>query len=116
MLRLLIDENVDHDILRGLIRRVPELDFVVVVEIGLAETADIDLLRWAASENRTMLTHDISTMTDYAKQLVTHQEPMAGMIVVPNRLGIGKAIEDLELSVQCQSESDMLDTIQYLPL
>jgi hypothetical protein len=26
MLRLLIDENVDHRILRGLLRRVPQLD------------------------------------------------------------------------------------------
>ena len=50
MLRLLIDENVDHRILRGLLRRVPQLDFVVVAQIGLAGTPDIDLLRWAAQE------------------------------------------------------------------
>jgi predicted nuclease of predicted toxin-antitoxin system len=116
MLRLLIDENVDHRILRGLLRRVPQLDFVVVAQIGLAGMPDIDLLRWAARENRTMLTHDISTMTDYAKQLVTQQEPMAGMIVLPDQLAIGIAIENLELSVQCQSQSEMRDRIQHLPL
>lgn len=71
MLRLLIDENVDHRILRGLRRRVPQVDFVTVAQIGLVGTPDIDLLRWAARENRTMLTHDVSTMTDYAKQLVS---------------------------------------------
>lgn len=116
MLRLLIDENFDHDILRGLVRRVPELDFVVVVEIGLAGTADIDLLRWAARENRTMLTHDVNTMTGSAIQLMSQQEPMAGVIVVHDRLGIRKAIDDLELSVQAQSQSEMRDLIQYLPL
>jgi hypothetical protein len=35
-------------------------------------------------------------MTAFAKQLLRQQEPMAGVIVVPNRLGIGKAIEELE--------------------
>jgi len=48
MLRLLIDENVDHRILRGLLRRVPQLDFLVVAQIGMAGTKDVDLLRWAA--------------------------------------------------------------------
>jgi predicted nuclease of predicted toxin-antitoxin system len=116
MLRLLIDENFDHNILRGLIRRVPQIDLVLVTQIGLAGTADIELLRWAARENRTMLTHDSSTMTYYAKQLLAHDEPMAGVIVVPDQLTIGRAIENLELSIQCQSQSELRDLIQHLPL
>ena len=116
MLRLLIDENFDHDILRGLIRRVPQLDFVVVAQIGLAGTADIELLRWAARENRTMLTHDSKTMTRYAKQLLVQHEPMTGVIVVPQRLALGAAIENLQLSVQCQTQSEMRNLIKYLPL
>jgi hypothetical protein len=55
-------------------------------------------------------------VTDYAKQLASQQEPMAGVIVIPNKLGIGKAIESLELSIQTQSQSEMHDLIQYLPL
>jgi predicted nuclease of predicted toxin-antitoxin system len=116
MLRLLIDENVDHDILRGLVRRIPQLDYVIVAQAGLAGTKDLELLRWAARENRTMLTHDVKTMTAFAKQLLRQQEPMAGVILVPDRLGIGKVIEDLEIAIQCQSQSEMRDVIQHLPL
>jgi predicted nuclease of predicted toxin-antitoxin system len=115
MLRLLIDENVNHDILRGLVRRIPQLDYVVVAQVGLAGTHDLELLRWAARENRTMLTHDVKTMTAFANQLLGQQEPMADVIVVPNGLEIGKAIDDLELSVQAQ-QSEMRDLIRYLPL
>ena len=68
MLRLLIDENVDHRILRGLLRRVPQLDFLVVAQIGLAGTPDIELLRWAAQENRTIVTHDVNTMVPDAEE------------------------------------------------
>jgi|ERR1051325_3450085 hypothetical protein len=116
MLRLLIDENVNHDILRGLIRRVPQLDFLVVAQIGLAGTADIDLLRWAAQENRTIVTHDRKTMIPDAEKLVAQHVHIAGVILVPNRMRIGAAIADLELSVLAQSQADMRDRIQRLPL
>jgi predicted nuclease of predicted toxin-antitoxin system len=90
MLRLLIDENFDHRILRGLKSRVPEIDFVVVPQIGLAGTKDPALLKWAAENNRTLLTHDISTMVPDAEHLLLRGEPMFGVIVVPDRMPIGR--------------------------
>ena len=116
MLRLLIDENFDHRILRGLVRRVPQLDLLVVARTELARAEDIVLLRWAAQEGRTIVTHDLKTMVPYAKYLLAQQEPIAGVILVPNRLGIGLAIDELELSVKCQSQSEMRDRIDHLPL
>lgn len=40
MLKILIDQDFDHDILRGLVRRLPELDFVTALEVGLNEVKD----------------------------------------------------------------------------
>lgn len=116
MLRLLIDENIDLRILRGLLRRIPQLDFIIPLHAGLAGLKDSELLRWAAREDRTILTHDIKTMPPYAKQLLAQGEPMAGVIVVPDRLQIGVAISDLELLLECLSQSDLRDRIMHLPL
>ena len=52
MLRLLIDQDLDHDILRGLIRRVPNLEAVTALEIGMSQASDPELLVWAAQERR----------------------------------------------------------------
>jgi hypothetical protein len=41
---------------------------------------------------------------------------MAGLVVVPQSLGIGRAIDDLELVVECYSQSEMRDRIERLPL
>ena len=41
---------------------------------------------------------------------------MAGVILVPNRLAIGRAINDLEIVVKCYSQSEMRDRVQRLPL
>jgi hypothetical protein len=51
-----------------------------------------------------------------AEQLMAQQEHIAGVILVPDRMGIGAAIADLELSILVQSQSDMRDRIQRLPL
>ena len=63
MLRLLADENLNNDIVRGLRRRLPGLDLVRVQDVGLSGADDPTILAWAAREGRVMLTHDVSTMT-----------------------------------------------------
>jgi len=116
MIRLLTDENVDDNILRGLIRRLPQLDVVSVKQAGLAGKPDMFLLRWAAKENRSILSHDKKTMTKYANQLLAQCEPMAGVIFVPDQLAIGRAINDLEIVLECYSESEIRNNVLHLPL
>ena len=58
MLRLLADENFNDSIVRGLLRRNPELDVVRVQEVGVSGADDRSMLAWAANEERILLTHD----------------------------------------------------------
>ena len=66
MLKFLADENFNNDILRGLIRRVPELNIARVQDVGLAGADDPTILEWAASQGRVLLTHDVPTITRFA--------------------------------------------------
>ena len=116
MLRLLIDENFNHDILRGLKLRLPRVDYLVVRAIGMAGFSDTELLRWAAEEHRIIVTHDQKTMLPYAEHLVKSGEPMAGVIFVPDLMAIGRAISDLEITIECLSHVELKDRIQRLPL
>ena len=49
MIKLASDENFDGDIVRGLLRRVPELDLVRVQDADPAGSPDPVILAWAAS-------------------------------------------------------------------
>ena len=115
MIRLLTDENINQRILRGLHRRLPLLDFVLVRNAGLAGSPDLVLLKWAAKEQRIILTQDIKTLVPDAKRLVAQGEPMAGVIAIRKGVAIGRVIDDLELLLECNSESDMRNSIEYLP-
>lgn len=70
MLRLVADENFNGDIVRGLLRRKPDLDIVRVQDVGLSGADDPAILEWATREQRVLLTHDVSTITRYAYERI----------------------------------------------
>jgi hypothetical protein len=47
-MKFLADENFNNGILRGVRRRIPELDVVRVQDVGLSAIDDIEVLDWAA--------------------------------------------------------------------
>jgi len=81
MLRLLIDQDLDQDILRGLAQRIQGLDAITAYEAGLSEATDLELLAWAATEGRIIVSHDRKTMPGYAAERMARGEAVAGVIL-----------------------------------
>jgi len=115
MIKLLTDESFNGDVLRGLIRQMPQLDVVRVQDVGLTTTPDPVILEWAANENRILLTHDQQTMVPSAYDRVRAGQPMPGVFLVNRRLATGPAIEQLLLAIQCLDSSDCKDRVEYFP-
>jgi len=73
--RFLTDENFNGSILRGILRRIPDLDIVRVQDVGLRHADDPTILEWAAAERRILLTHDVATLIHYAYERVNRELP-----------------------------------------
>ncbi len=116
MLPLAADENFNNDILRGLLRRRPDLDIVRIQDVGLSGADDPTVLDWAAREGRVLLTHDVSTITRYAYERVRAGLPMPGVFEVSRTLSIGRVIEDILLLAECSLEGEWEGQVRYLPL
>ena len=116
MLRLAVDEDFDQRIVLGLKRLRPDLDIVRAREVGLAGVDDPEVLRWAAAEERVLVTHDVNTMTQYAYQRVAAGQRMPGVLAVSQSLPLGKAIEDLLLLAECTLEGELEGQVLHLPL
>ena len=114
--RWLVDEDFDNDILRGILRRLPNLDVVRVQDIGLSGSPDPDVLDRAAQDGRVILTHDVSTMTAHACDRVRKELSMPGVFAVRQSLPIGQVLEDLILLAQCSVEGEWEGQVRYLPL
>lgn len=117
MFRLASDADVHGDIVRGLRRRRQGIDLLRVQD-GLPEgTADPDVLAWAASENRVLITNDRTTMVAYAYERVTAGGTLPGLIVTTNAQSIGSAIDDILLVADCMTPEEIRDQVAvYLPL
>jgi hypothetical protein len=70
MLRIFVDQDFDHNILRGLRLRIKGLDAVTALEVGLNQDPDSAILAWAAEQERVVLAHDCKTMPAFAYSMV----------------------------------------------
>ena len=74
------------------------------------------MLAWAAHVNRVLLTHDVSTITEYAYHRVREGLTMPGVIAMPTGLSVGEAVDDLALIEECGEPSEWKGQVRYLPL
>lgn len=116
MLRLLIDQDLDQVILRGLLLRVPKLDVITAFQAGLGHASDPDLLAWAAEQRRIVVTHDRRTMPSHAATRIASGEKVAGVIIVSRRLPVSHVISDLEIIVSCSDLVEWENVLKHLPL
>ena len=61
-IRFQADEDLNEDIVSGVLRRVPEIDFQTSSEANLESLGDLEVLASAAREHRVLVTHDRRTM------------------------------------------------------
>jgi len=116
MMRLLTDEDFNNDILRAVLRHLPELDVVRVQDVGLRSIDDSLILAWAAREGRVVLTHDASTMIDAAYQRTREVLPMPGVIAVRRLAPLAASINDIMFVAQAGTPLDFQDQVRYIPL
>jgi predicted nuclease of predicted toxin-antitoxin system len=114
--RFLADEDFNRDIVTGVLRRLPVFDVLRVQDAGLSGGGDPEILEWAASNERILLTHDTRTMIAYAKARVVTGKPMPGVIVVRQETPIGVAIEELTVIALCSAASEWERQIRFVPL
>ena len=116
MLKLLLDENFNNDVLRGLLRLKPDADVVRVQDVGLMGADDPTILEYAAREGRVLLTHDVETMTHFAYERVRAGLPMPGVFEVKRKLSLGLVIENVLILIACSVEGEWEGQVRYLPL
>lgn len=116
MFRILLDQNFDHRIYRGLLHRIPGLVCETTEGLGLKSHRDDQILAFAASESRIIFPHDERTFGLFAYERLARGEVMSGLVVVPDSIPIGKAIDDLELLIACSNESELNRKVLRLPL
>lgn len=116
MLALLADEDLNGAIVRGVLRKLPTADFLRVVDVGLQGRPDNEVLEFAATANRVVVTHDVNTMIAEAIARVARLETMPGVIAARQTAAIGAVIDDLVLILMASTPEDFSNQVTHLPL
>jgi hypothetical protein len=114
--KYLFDEDLNGRIVRGVRRRIPDLDSRTVQEVDLPEASDAAVLDWAAAQGRIVITHDHRTMRPCAEERLKAGQSMAGLILVPQTAALGQVIGDLVLVAEATTAEEWNGTIVFLPL
>jgi hypothetical protein len=116
VIEFLVDQNFNEDIVNGLTRRDPSLEFTYLRDEGLADATDPTILDWAATHGLVLLTHDQKTIPPFAYARVAAGLPMTGVFLVSNDMPIGQAIDEVLIAVHCLSEEECRNLVWYFPI
>jgi hypothetical protein len=82
----------------------------------LATAADTSILEHAAAEGLVVLTHDANTMSFHADERLRGGLPLPGLVVVPQSLGVGRAVAELEIVMGAGTTADFENQVLWVPL
>ena len=105
------DNDLDRDIVRGLLRLEPKIDFDAGPLNGLDDEA---VLLIALREERILVTHDISTIPPLCFRLREDRQ-LPGVLLTPQNYPIGKAVKRLHLIWVLTEAMEWPNRICYLP-
>lgn len=115
-MKFLTDEDFDNRILRGLLRRLPNLDIVRVQDTEVANKSDPEVLEWADKDNRVVISHDVHTMTYFFRERLARGLSSPGILFVSQSLPVGFAIEELILVGQYSLDGEYDNQMRFIPL
>jgi hypothetical protein len=111
----LADADFNQKIVRGLRRRERSVDFEDADAGGIIGIADPDVLYRAAELERILISHDRKTMPAHFARFIDRRSS-PGLIIVPQDLDIGFAIEDPLIVWAASDAEEWRYKIGFLPL
>ncbi len=113
--RLQADADLNVDILTGVVRREPQVDFQSAEDAGLRRLPDPEVLALAANEQRILVTHDLRTMPRHFAAFIQRRDN-PGVLIIPQHVPVREAIGVLLLLCDASEPEEWVNRIAVLPL
>ena len=111
----LADADLNRAIVTGVQRREPALDFLTSNEAGIEGQGDPDVLEFAASQGRVLVSHDTSSMPVHFFDRLRSGRSSPGVFLVRQRAPVGQVVESILLVWSASAAGEWAGHIHYLP-
>jgi hypothetical protein len=109
------DADFNEDILTGVLRRAPEVDFQTAHDARLGGLEDSKVLAIAADEGRILVTHDRKTMPRHFGEFIKSRTS-PGLFIIPQHAELLPVIEELILIWSASDAEEYVNSVRALPL
>jgi len=113
--RFQADADLNEDIVKGVLRREPSVDFRTATVAAFEALSDREVLAISARDGRVLVSHDRRTMPGTFAQFVAERES-PGLIIVSQGAELRRVIEDLLLIWAATDSEDWVNRIVAVPL
>jgi hypothetical protein len=113
--RLLADAGLHPGIVNGLRKRIPSISIQSAQGVIPDGMPDRQVLALAVGQGRVLVSHDFKTMPGHFR-VFSRERVSPGLILIPQRLPIGTAIDELQLVWECYEEPQFVNNVIFLPL
>jgi hypothetical protein len=113
--RFQADADLNQIIVKATLRREPGIDFQTAEAANLPGLSDKEVLAIAARAGRMLITHDRKIMPKHFAEFIT-TERSSGVLIIPQKLPIAQAVEDLILIWVVSEAEEWINRIYSLPL
>lgn len=113
-IRFQADADLNAEIVIGLRRREPLIDFQTADEAGLRGILDPQVLALAAREGRILVSHDRTTMPHHFAAFIAN-EPSPGLFIISQKTNVREVIEELLLIWTASDAEEWVNTVVTVP-
>jgi Domain of unknown function (DUF5615) len=114
-IRFQADADFNRNIVFGVLRREPTIDFQTAMVAGLEGLSDQEVLAIAATESRILISHDQRTMPLHFAEFITTQTS-SGVLIASQNLPIQEVIDSLIVIWGASNAAEWMNRIVFLPL
>jgi hypothetical protein len=112
--RFQADADFNEDIVRGVLRRESQVDFSTATTSNLRSLSDVQVLAFAARDNRILVSHDRKTMPyAFAKYIQTNTS--SGVLIVSQKTDLLRVIDEILLVWSASEAKEWTNQIAAIP-
>jgi hypothetical protein len=109
------DEDFNENVVQAVRQYNRSIDFQTSSEVNIKGLSDLEVLAFAASEGRILVSYDRRTMPHHFADFITTQTS-SGLVIISRNVLLSQAVDELILIWEAPEAEEYIDRVVTIPM